>query len=237
MGNINVFVDESGIIAKQKSDNTRYFVIALLFVREEDTELLKRSFKKARLAIAKKKKKLYEELVENKEIKGSSLVEMDKNKIYCKVIEKVDDKFEVGIILLDNTKATKKFRSVSSRAFNFLIKLYLINIFKKSDMYKELDNLRFIIDERNVATKSKYTLQEYLNTELNLDEHFCNGEIEVCYSDSKKSLLLQMTDFIANTFFRKYQKNMDDFGNTELLLKRSVKGKVFLFPNYHKIDK
>lgn len=234
MGNITVFVDESGIIAKHKADKTTYFVITLLFVKNEDLNNVKNYFKKYRLQIAKRKNELLDELSSNKEIKGSSVSESDKHFIYEKVIEKCGDKFEIGIILLNNRKVTKKFRSNSSRAFNYLIKLYLQNIFVQSDMFKDLDRLSFIIDERNVATESKYTLQEYLNTELNLTDHFCNEEIEVHYYDSKKFILLQMADFISNTCFRKWQKKYNDSGNISLLLKKTIKGKPFTFPGVHK---
>lgn len=151
-----------------------------------------------------------------------------------KIIEKCGDKFELGIILLNNQKATVKFRSNSSRAFNYLIKLYLQNIFVQSELFKDLDKLTFIIDERNVATESKFTLQEYLNTELNLLENFCNDEITVRYYDSKKFILLQMADFISNSCYRKWQKKNSDNGNVEMLLKKTLKGKAFRFPSKYK---
>lgn len=234
MGNVTVFVDESGIIAKHKADKTNYFVITLLFVRDEDLNLVKQSFKKYRLQVAKRKQELYEELIKTKELKGSSVSESDKHHIYQKLADKCSNKFEIGIIILNNRKATKKFRSNSSRAFNYLIKLYLQHIFVQSEMFKDLNTLNFVIDERNVATESKYTLKEYLNTELNLLEHFCNDEIKVNYYDSKKFILLQMADFISNTFYRKWQKRQDVGGNVSILLQKTVTGKVFKFPTWNK---
>ena len=130
VGNVVVFVDESGIIPKHKSKKTNYFIITLLFLREEDQGLVKNAFKKYRLQIAKRKQELYDELVNNKEIKGSSMSENDKNVIYDKLIQKCGDKFEIGVIILNNHKATSKFRSNSSRAFNYLIKMYMQKHFK-----------------------------------------------------------------------------------------------------------
>ncbi|MCM1246231.1 MAG: DUF3800 domain-containing protein [Roseburia sp.] len=161
--------------------------------------------------------------------------EADKHYIYQKLDEKCGDKFELGIILLNNKKATAKFRSNSSRAFNYLIKLYLQNVFPQSKMFSGLDRLSFIIDERNVATESKYTLQEYLNTELNLTDHFCNEDILVHYYDSKKFLLLQMADFVSNSCYRKWQKKYDDNGNVKMLLEKTIEGKPFCFPLIHKL--
>lgn len=156
--------------------------------------------------------------------------EKEKSVIYNKIIEKCSDKFELVIIVLDCSKATESFRANSARAFNYLIKTYLSTHFKKYSQYKELNSIKFIIDERNVATGSKLTLKEYLNTELNLMEKFSNEDIEVDYFDSRKYLLLQMTDFIANTFYRKIQKNVNDFGNIDLLKKQICSGKIFEFP-------
>lgn len=233
MSNVTVFVDESGIIPKHKAGKTNYFIITLLFVKDENIEFVKKMFKKYRLQVAKRNQDLIEELNTNKEIKGSSVSEADKHYIYEKLFEKCQDKFELGIIILNNRRATAKFRSNSSRAFNYLIKLYLQNSFVKSQLFKDLDCLSFIIDERNVATESKYTLQEYLNTELNLTEHFCNEDIKVSYYDSKKFILLQMADFISNTCYRKWQKKYDDNGNTKMILKTTLDGKQFKFPSIY----
>lgn len=233
MKNITVFVDESGIIAKHKSSKTNYFIITLLFIEEQNVDYVKKCFKKYRLQIAKRKNELLDELIRNKEIKGSSMSEADKHYIYKKIFEKCSDKFELGIILLDNKKATEKFKSNSSRAFNYLIKLYLQNVFVKSKMFKGLDKLNFVIDERNVATESKYTLQEYLNTELNLTDHYCNEDIVVHYYDSKKFLLLQMTDFVSNSCYRKWQKKYDDNGNVKMLLEKTSERRPFSFPYTH----
>lgn len=103
--------------------------------------------------------------------------------------------------------------------------------FKKYSRYKKLNSIKFIIDERNVATESKYTLKEYLNTELNLVEHLSKEDIDVHYFDSKKYLLLQMTDFISNTFYGKLQKNIDDKGNVQILLDATCKKNIFKFLN------
>lgn len=230
MSDVTVFVDESGIIAKHKSNKNNYFVITLLFVRNENINIVKNSFKKYRLQIAKRKQELMNELISNKEIKGSNVSEANKQYIYEKVIEKCSDKFEVGIILLNNNLLDTKFRSNSSRAFNYLIKLFVQNQFIHSDMYKNLDKLTFIIDERNVVTESKYTLQEYLNTELNLIDNFCNEEIIVNYYDSKKFILLQMADFISNTYYRKFQKKNNICNNDKIIKNVMILGKVFYFP-------
>lgn len=227
--NITVFVDESGTVAKGIIEKKDYFIITLLFVKNERIDYIKKLFRKYRLQVVNRKEKLKNKLKEKREIKGSELSEKEKYNIYRKIIDKCNDDFELAIIVLDNKKATSRFRSNSSRVFNYLIKQYLGCHFKKFSKYKNLNSMNFVIDERNVATKSTYTLEEYLNTELNLMHDFSEEEIKVEYSASEKYLLLQMTDFISNTFYRKYQKN-DSSDNVELLLGKTCKGKVFRFP-------
>ena len=87
------------------------------------------------------------------------------------------------------------------------------------------------VDERNVATGAKFTLEEYLNTEYNIENPICEGDISVHYLDSKNRYLIQLADFVANTFYRAYKKNDPDAkSNVELLRKVLCNGKVFYFP-------
>lgn len=230
---ITVFVDESGTIAKGQVVGDDFFIVTLLLVQNEDIDHIRKVFKKERLKIINRKEKLKKHLKINNEIKGSELSETEKQQIYNKLIEKCGDKFEVAIIVLNNRKATEKFRSNSSRAFNYLIKMFLDKNFKKKSKFKEVNQMNFVIDERNVATESKFTLQEYLNTELNLMETFSEEDIRVHYYDSKKYLLLQLTDFISNTFYRYQQKhNKEAKENVDLLIKQTSTNKVFKFPNH-----
>lgn len=227
---ITVFIDESGSIPKDQCIGKNYFIITLLFVEDNNINHLKTIFKRSRLKIAKKKDELMRELKTNKEIKGSMVSEKNKHLIYNEIIDKCSEKFELAVIVLDCSKATDALKANSSRAFNYLIKTYLNSHFRNCSKYKNVNSIKFIIDERNVATGSKYTLREYLNTELNLVDSFTKQDIDVHYYDSKKYLLLQMADFISNTFYRKIQKNGADFGNVDLLLKQTCKGNTFKFP-------
>lgn len=226
---ITVFIDESGSIPRLPTNNN-YFIITLLFIENENIDHVKKIFRRSRLKIVKRKQHLYNKLKLEGEIKGSELSEKEKTTIYSKIIETCGDKFELGIIVFDSKKANDRLRSNSSRVFNYLIKIYLYKYFKKWSKYNKLNSIKFIIDERNVATQSTYTLKEYLNTELNLIESFSNQDIDVHYYDFKKYLLLQMADFISNTFYRKIQKNQQDYKNSSQLLKQTCKSEKFIFP-------
>lgn len=232
MDNITLFIDESGTVPKGIFKGKGFFIITVLAVKDDDIEHVRKVFKSERLKVVRRVKNLHDKLRSEHEIKGSELTETQKEKIYKKVFEKCGDKIELSVIILDNSQATVKFRSNSSRVFNYLIKFYLDKYFRKKSKFKNSERLKFVIDERNVATGSKSTLQEYLNTELNLVEEFSSEDIEVRYYDSKKFLLLQFTDFISNTFYRKFQKNNKESEmNVDLLLKYTCGGKVFGFPH------
>lgn len=227
---ITVFIDESGSIPSKPNRTNKYFIITLLFVENKNISHVQKVFKRSRMKSIRNKDKLLKILKENKEIKGSEVNEKIKKIIYKDILNKCGEKFELGIIVLDCEKCKGSFRTVTSRTFNYLIKIYLQNEFKINSKYRNLNSMDFIIDERNIATESKNTLQEYLNTELNLNDILSKKEIKIKYLDSKNHLLLQMADFISNTFYRKIQKRIDVSENDIDLLKKTCKNRIFEFP-------
>lgn len=229
---IIVFVDESGSIPKGLVNKDDFFIISMLMIESNNVDYVKKIYKKARLQVINKKDRLIKLMAKNKEIKGSELSEKEKFSIYEKLNKKCGDKFELGIIVLKNHKATEKFRSNSSRTFNYLIKCYLSKYFTRHSSFKDVNTMHFVIDERNVATNSRFTMQEYLNTELNLlEQPFSTEDITVEYTDSKNYLLLQLADFISNTYYRKYQKNSTQTSENEaLLLKSLCNSRIFIYP-------
>lgn len=232
MSNTTIFIDESGSIPKGVVTKDNYFIITLLAVKDDDLDHVKRVFKRERLKVSKKSPELYRMLKEESEIKGSLLSEKRKAPIYQKILEKCGDKIEIAVIVLNNRRTRERFRSVTARTFNYLVKLYLEKSFREYSKFQDVNRLRFIIDERNVATKSRATLQDYLNTELNLINDFAAEDIEVQYRDSKTVNLLQLTDVISNTFYRNIQKNnaQDSEENVKLLLEYTNRKRTFIFP-------
>lgn len=227
MGNISVFVDESGIVKKGPLEEKDFFVIALIFTDNE--KFLNKVFKKKRLKMLTEKERTV--LSTTKEIKGSAISESRKGKLYSALVEKCGNNLEVGIIVLDLQRADERLKSVSSRAFNFLIARYLSKLYKAHSRFSGAANIAFYVDERNVATGAKFTLEEYLNTEYNIEDPICEGDISVHYLDSKNRNLIQLTDFIANTFYRYYKKNdLDAKENFEILKNVLCDGRVFYFP-------
>ena len=127
--------------------------------------------------------------------------------------------------------ATARFKAVTSRTFNYLIELYLDKYFRKHSIYRNPKSMKLIIDERSVATELKYTLREYLNTNLNISTLFCEEDIQVEYHDSKNFLMLQFTDFVANTVYRSVQKKDNTAkDNIDLIKTNLCGGNYFRFP-------
>lgn len=227
MGEIKAFIDESGSIKKGSLTSPDFFVIGMAFTDNE--RHIGKVFTKKRL------KQLTEseikELKETREIKGSHMSEARKAPIYRALVEKCADDLEIGIIVLDLKAADSRLKQSSSRAFNFMIARYLSKYYRKHSKFCDASNMGLFVDERNVATGAKFTLEEYLNTEYNIEDPICDGDISVQYLDSKNRNLIQLADFLANSFYRAYKKNDKDArSNIALLTPLLCNGKEFFFP-------
>ena len=69
--------------------------------------------------------------------------------------------------------------------------------------------ISFVIDEQDVATGAKYDLDGYLNQQLTLKNPICD-RFEVHYTDSRNEKLVQLADFIANSFVAECDSNGKD---------------------------
>lgn len=224
---VTAFVDESGSIKKGTLQRKDFFVIALIFTDNE--RFLNKVFKKKRFQILTDEER--KTLSETKEIKGSDISEKRKESIYSALVEKCGGNLEIGVIVLDLKSASERLKQTSSRAFNFLIARFLSKSYKPHSKFNAAHDISLFVDERNVATGAKFTLEEYLNTEYNIEEPICEGDISVHYLDSKNRYLIQLADFVANTFYRAYKKRDPDAkSNVELLRKVLCNGRVFYFP-------
>ena len=227
MSGINVFIDESGSIKKEDLTSSDFFIIGMVFTSNE--KHIKKIFTKKRLKQLTAREK--EELKETREIKGSHISETRKAPVYEALVKKCADDLEIGVIVLDLKAAERRLKQSSSRAFNFLIARYLSKYFCVHSKFSSPSSISLFVDERNVATGAKFTLEEYLNTEYNIENPICEENIAVQYLDSKNRNLIQLADFLANTFYRAYKKNEKDArSNVELLTSLLCNRKVFYFP-------
>ena len=159
--------------------------------------------------------------LKNREIKGAELSEKKKKEIYEKIVKTCKDDFEIGIIVLDNHYTTEEFIKNHARTFNYIVQVYYDNFFRNKSKYNnDTQDMHLIIDEQNISTDAKYTLD-------------CNS-FSVMYSDSKNHKLLQLVDFISNTFYRNIEKHDEISKQTVKILLNNVCGnRVFDFSSGH----
>lgn len=197
---LNMYIDESGSIHKTSEKLNRYFIIGIVIPK--DSKKLKRVFKYFVRNNIDELKKLDTEgkIFDNKgkfiELKGSSMDKPMKLKFiefFCK-----NNLFEVRYIILDNNLLDSKFIKNKARTFNYLLKMFLINSIKKKYI---IDKELFLqIDERNVKTDSKYSLEDYLNQELLLNDSLVDN-VQVKYFDSSQNCFIQIADVFSNIMY------------------------------------
>lgn len=228
---LSVFIDESGSITKTNVSHNRYFIIAILFARKYNR--LQRYFRKGISSLIQDPKYKIA-LEENGEIKGSKLSETKKKPIYDRIIRNCSDEFELGIIVLDNTYTTDEFIKNHARTFNYILQLYFDNMFRYCSKYsKNTRDIRILIDEQNISTDAKYTLDDYLEQHFTVMNPLCRT-VDVKYTDSRNHPMIQLIDFISNTFYRNLEKHdKTSIETVKMLLPFVCGGKIFDFSTNH----
>ena len=200
---MNLYIDESGSI---NIKNKEKFIISVVI--PNDVEKLKTVYKRF---VSKNLKRLKELDKDNKmfrkdgsfcELKGSSFDREMKIKFleyFC-----INNLFKVRYIVLNNGKIEEKFTENKARTFNYLMKNFLINTINL-DMVED-KSLFLQIDERNIKTNSKFSLEDYLHQELILGLNVIN-DVCVKYYDSSQNKLIQIADVFANIKYSDYLTN------------------------------
>ena len=126
-------------------------------------------------------------------------------------------------IILDNNLLDSRFIKNKARTFNYLLKIFLINSIKKKYI---VDKEIFLqIDERNVKTDSKYSLEDYLNQELLLNDNLIEN-VQVQYFDSSQNCFIQIADVFSNIMY----SNLITKGSYQEELKKLQQDKYILPP-------
>lgn len=224
-----MYIDESGSIHPTSETLNRYFIIGIVIPK--DSKKLKQVYKNF---IRKNINKLKELDIDNKmfnkkgqfiELKGNCMnqpMKIEFMDYFCR-----NNLFEVRYIILDNNTIDDRFIKNKARTFNYLIKIFLINSVKKH--YIEDKELMLQIDERNVKTDSKYSLEDYLNQELSLNDNLIENA-QVKYFDSSQNCFIQIADVFSNIMYSNlitkgnYQKELEKLQREGYILP------PFLFP-------
>jgi hypothetical protein len=84
--------------------------------------------------------------------------------------------------------------------------------------------MHLLLDEQNISTDAKYTLDGYLEQQLTVLNPLCT-HFEVKYGNSKNHTLLQFIDFVSNTFYRNLEKHDETSVDNAVMLLDSICGK------------
>ena len=107
------------------------------------------------------------------------------------------------------------------------MQIFLINSIKKK--YIQDTELFLQIDERNVKTDSKFSLEDYLNQELLLNDNLLDNVL-VKYFDSSQNCFIQIADVFSNIMYSNlitkgaYKKELENLQQNKYILP------PFIFP-------
>ena len=223
-----LYIDESGSMTVEYSNNFPFFVISIVHVFDKNR--LKKALKRF---VSKNLQKLKECDKDNKmfkdgkflELKGSSLSR--ELKLLLANYFFSNELFEVFYIVVENNKVHEKLYSNKARAFNYLLDLFMLHNLKQLRL--PYDEYFIQIDERNIKTDAKKSLEDYLNTSLVLANELTDN-IVVSYQDSCNNSLIQLSDFFANLFFSFLMNNESYMDTINNLQKKKIIRHIFNFP-------
>ena len=141
--------------------------------------------------------------------------------------------FEMYYIRIRNKELTDKFCENTARGFNYVMCLAL-KYFMKNNLILDDEKYYLQLDERNEKTETKFFLENYLITELNLN-YITNAKIKVSYFDSANSNIIQIADVFSNIFYShlltgNYEKEIN------LLKEKGILKCIYEFP-YNKLNR
>ncbi len=226
---INIYIDESGSMTPKSEEYKQpFFIISVIVVK--DGKKLNTNYKRF---VSDNMKLLRKIDIENRmfnnekfcELKGNALNGAVKRKFVECIIK--NNCFDIYYIKLMNNQVTQKFFSNKARTFNYLLKLFFQHNLRNGAFSD--DEYFLQIDERNIKTQAKYTLVDYLNTELLLNDDLLSKPLNVCYFDSARNKFIQIADVFANIYYSHCMTN----GYSDLMKNLQDKGilkEIFVFP-------
>lgn len=199
----HLYIDESGTMTVLHNKTHPYFIISI--IRVKDIKKLKRVYQrfvrshKKELKLADNRKLMFRDM-KFMELKGSCFtpkLKKDFINFFCK-----NNYFEVFYIVVDNNRIQPKFYNNTARAFNYLLRIALE--YYISHNYLSNDEIMLQLDERNEKTETKHFLENYLQTELGL-QNIIKNDCKVQYFDSANNQIIQIADVFSNLYFSELQ--------------------------------
>lgn len=197
---MNIYMDESGSVHPVARTLNRFFIIGMVMPENEKRLrkvykiFIRKNFEK--LKKLDKENRMFDKNGKFSELKGSCFdreMKLEFMRFFCQ-----ENLLKVGYIILDNNKLQTKFISNKARTFNYLLKLFFTNAAQKG--YIKDKRLFLQIDERNVRTDSRFSLEDYLNQEMVLN-FGCIENVKVQYFDSAQNQIIQIADVFSNIMY------------------------------------
>lgn len=226
---INLYIDESGSLTSNcEESNQPFFIISIIKVN--DDKILRRNLKRfisGNLKTLRKLEKANKMFINGKfmELKGSALNSALKRSFVEEIIK--GQSFEIFFIKVYNKQLKPAFLENKARVFNFLLKLFFEHNLRNGNL---TDGEYFLqIDERNIKTQSKNTLEDYLNTELTLNDNLLTNNLLVKYFDSSNNKFIQVADVFSNLYYSQCLTNK--YGDLlKDLSQKNILKEIFYFP-------
>lgn len=191
-----IVIDESGALHQQEND---YFVIAGYITKQIYS--IKSSHKKAE----KELRKEYPILKKYTELKGSYLRGYQKAELLNKILI-VPTTIPIAIII-DKKHILKRENHDENIKYNYFLQVLLSYLLHNFQELLNTDEVQLILDNRNVSIGSLNSLQDYLNSALEL---IYNKKFKVVYRNSNEHREVQVADLISNVLFSYYNYRSDN---------------------------
>lgn len=222
-----LYIDESGSMTNQYTKSWPYFVIAIIRTEEPDKlrKLHKRFIGKylVKLKAADSEGRMFKGGV-FQELKGTAFTP-DLKRAFATYLGR-ENTMDLYYIVIDNKRITNELYSNTARAFNYVLKLALEYFIRKGDLPN--DEYTIQLDERNERTDTRHFLQNYLNTELRM-ENILSKDIQVQYFDSSQNKIIQIADVLANLYYSQLRTNNYEV-EFEKIEKSGCLKSIFIFP-------
>ncbi len=184
-----IVLDESGAMHLK---NERYFVIAGFMTRELHKVT---SCHKRVEGVIKQRKGI--DINKKVELK-SSKINISQQALFINELYSLSDVVPIAIVVdKDNLSA---FGASENVAYNFFVKTLLKYLFNCNIPILQTTEIEFRVDNRNTSVKTLKDLETFLQWEFEL----MDLNVKVKYLDSKDSRDVQMADYVANMFWKKF---------------------------------
>lgn len=204
MKEINLYIDESGNLGVGMG---RYFLICAL---EVDASIKTSIVKRAGRVICRFKEK--NNIPKTTELKGFSLNKENRNELLDKILYKG---IKVRYIVLDLKQTTMLLAKSDDKnaCFNYLIQLIVKHVIHEQP---DIEKINLFLDNRSVKIGNRLSLKPYLYNKLVLEQletkhNVKRIEFDITYLESESCYLIQWADIIANSLYKKYNKNEELF--------------------------